>query len=490
MPNKYLAFDLGAESGRAMLGTIAKDKLQLEELHRFPNVQIEQSGHIRWDARYLFDELKKGLALAAKQGHADLVSVGVDTWGVDFGLLDKRDMLVDNPVVYRDARTNGMVDRAFKALPVEELYGLTGIQIMQINTIFQLFSLVEGKDPSLAKATTLLFMPDLFGFLLTGEKTAEYTIASTSQLMNARTKTWAFEVFEKLHLPRTIVNQVTMPGSRLGKLLPDVADEVGLSNVEVISSGGHDTACAVGAVPASSDNWAYISSGTWSLVGVEVNEPILDELARQNNFTNEGGINGKIRFLRNTMGLWLLQRCQREWAESGDDLDYAGLVRIARDARAFQCIVNPDDPAFLNPDSMLTAIADYCKRTNQPVPQTRGGFVRTILESLALKYRYIIGMIDDMRDRAVETIHIVGGGTKNRLLNQFTADATGLTVIAGPVEATAMGNIISQAIAHREIADFGEGRRLVLNSTSPETYTPRDYGKWTEVYQRVIPYFA
>lgn len=485
MPGKYLAFDFGAESGRAILGTLANDKLLLEEIHRFENRQVQRKKHIHWDVQHLFSELKRGLQKAASSGHKDLTGIGVDTWGIDFGLLDERDQLLDDPVVYRDHRTDGMVERAFQLLPAEELYRHTGNQIMQINTVFQLLSLVETREAILESAKTLLFMPDLFNFLMTGKKCCEYTIASTSQMLDAQTRQWADGVFDKLNLPRAIMLDVVQPGQKAGKLLPEIRKETGLGDVEVIASGGHDTACAVGAVPAKSENWAYISSGTWSLVGVELDSPVLDVLAFKRNFTNEGGINGKIRFLRNTMGLWLLQRCQKDWAAAGNKYDYSELVEMAKQSTPFHCWLDPDDPIFLNPQNMPDAIVDFCKRTNQTPPQHKAEFVRAVLESLALKYRHIIGMIEAICPNPVEVIHIVGGGTMNELLNQFTADATGLMVITGPVEATAAGNIISQAIANGEIAHFAEGREIVARSFPLKTYFPSDAEKWANKYEQI-----
>jgi sugar (pentulose or hexulose) kinase len=490
MPGKYLALDFGAESGRAILGKLSRDKIDLTEIHRFENRQVERNGHTHWDIQHLFTELKRALQIAANSGHKDLDGIAVDTWGVDFGLLDDRDQLIDDPVVYRDARTNGMVERALELMPAEELYRNTGNQMIQINTLFQLLSLVESKKHILEKARTLLFMPDLFNLVLTGNKRCEYTIASTSQLLNARTKQWADAVFDKLNLPRSIMLDVLSPGARVGKLLPAICAETGLTSVEVIAAGGHDTACAVGAVPAKGEDWAYISSGTWSLVGVELDEPILDERGRKNNFTNEGGINNRIRFLRNTMGLWLLQRCQQNWAEAGETFGYDELVEMAGHARPFHCWIDPDDTTFLNPSNMPAAIANFCKRTNQSPPADKSQFIRTVLESLALKYRYVIDLINEIRGKKLEVIHIVGGGSKNELLNQFTANATGLPVIAGPVEATAAGNVLSQAAARGEIPDFGVGRELVARSFPLKTYEPSNHKKWADFYQRTKPHFT
>ncbi len=487
MPNKYLAFDLGAESGRAILGTLAGDHLSLTEIHRFENAPIMQAGHLRWQASRLLNELQQGLVRAAQQGHRDIAAIGIDTWGVDFGLLDRSDQLLENPVAYRDARTNGMVERGFELIPAEELYALTGIQIMPINTLYQLLSLVEAKAAVLQAAESLLFMPDLFNFMLTGAKAAEYSIASTSQLLNARTRAWAAELFARLNLPLRLMQPVIMPGTRLGKLLPPIAGATGLRTAEVIACGGHDTACAVAAIPAQAANWAYISSGTWSLVGVERDEPILDERGRNYNFTNEGGLNNKIRLLRNTMGLWLLQRCRKDWAAAGAAHEYAELIALAERAPAFHAIIDPDAPVFINPGNMPQAIADFCRQTQQAPPASKGACVRTILESLAFRYRCIIARINAVSAAPVEVIHLVGGGSQNELLNQFTANATGLPVIAGPVETTALGNVISQAISCGEIATFDEGRTLVRNSFPLKEYLPREVDRWSEVYEKIKP---
>ncbi|MDZ7269558.1 MAG: rhamnulokinase [candidate division KSB1 bacterium] len=487
MPNKYLAFDLGAESGRAILGTLRRDRISLTEIHRFTNSPVMQDGHLRWQADRLLGELQQGLARAAQQGHRDLAALGIDTWGVDFGLLDRHDRLLENPVAYRDARTNGMVARAFELMPAAELYARTGIQIMPINTLYQLLSLVETKAPVLAAAERLLFMPDLFNFLLTGSKAAEYSIASTSQLLDATTKTWAPEIFARLNLPLRLMPPVIRPGTKLGKLLPAFAGATGLHQAEVIACGGHDTACAVAAIPAAVHNWAYISSGTWSLVGVERAQPLLDERGRRFNFTNEGGLNNRIRLLRNTMGLWLLQRCRKDWAAAGERHDYAELVALAARAPAFRSLIDPDAPVFINPDNMPQAIADFCRQTQQAPPEDKGGFVRTILESLAFRYRFIIERLNAVSAEPVAVIHLVGGGSQNELLNQFTADATGLPVLAGPVETTALGNVISQAIACGEIAHFDEGRTLVRNSFPLKEYWPRETERWSEVYHKIEP---
>lgn len=484
-PAKFLAFDFGAESGRAILGILDRKKICLEEIHRFPNKQINVSGHIHWDLSYLFGELKKGLKSAARKGHGELLGLGVDTWGVDFGLIGKDDRILEDPFAYRDKRTEGMMDRAFQLISREEMYARSGIQFMPFNSVFQLLSVVESESALLDKIETLLFMPDLFNFLLTGQKLSEYTIASTSQLLNAKKRDWEPGIFEKLGLPIHIMAPIIQPGTSVGQILPEISQETDISPVDVIAPASHDTASAVAAVPAQSANWAYLSSGTWSLLGVEVNEPIINEKSLKNNFTNEGSVDKKIRFLRNTMGLWLLQKCMKDWEKKGESHDYDELTRLASGAEEFRSVVDPDDHSFLNPPDMPGAIAEFCKKTHQPVPEKKGEFVRCIYESLALKYRFLVDKINTMCAEPVELLHVVGGGSLNEMLNQFSADAAGLRVIAGPAEATAVGNIMVQAIAKKILNGIDEARRVVSRSFPLKSYEPENQDKWNSVYEKV-----
>jgi rhamnulokinase len=488
--SKFVAFDFGAASGRAILGLISRDKLELEEIHRFPNQPVSLLGHIYWNILTLFDALKKGLALVAQRGHRDLAGIGVDTWGVDFGLVGKDGMLLGNPVAYRDSRTDGMMEKAFEKIDRREIYALTGIQFLKLNTLYQLFSMVQSNSPLLGITQNLLFMPDLFNYLMTGEKCSEYTIASTSQLLNVSTKKWEQHLFSKLNLPYAIMAPIVDPGTVLGLLSKDLSDETGLSRADVIAPACHDTASAVAAVPAQSDDWAYLSSGTWSLIGIEVEEPVINEESLKNNFTNEGGADHKIRFLRNTMGLWLLQQVRKTWEQQGASFGYEDLVHIAGEAQPFKSIVDPDDTSFLNPPDMPAAIVEYCKKNQQQIPESKGEVVRCILESLALKYRFIIEKINAMRNRPVETLHIVGGGSQNEMLNQFSADATGLPVIAGPAEATATGNILVQAMAKGELDSLQQGRELVARSFPMEHFEPENQERWNEVYEKVKGMFS
>lgn len=440
---KYLAFDLGASSGRALLGIYENDNLRLEETHRFPNRMVNINGHFHWDILQLFDEIKIGLAKTAQAGHTDIRSLGVDTWGVDFGLIGRNGVLLGNPYAYRDIGEEYM-EKVFDIIPRDELYKKTGIQFMPFNSIFQLYRLVHDQNPLLDVAEKLLFTPDLLNYFLTGEMASEYTIASTSQLLDPWTKTWQTELFDRLGLPINIMADIVEPGTKIGTLRKEIAEEAGLAQIDVIAPASHDTASAVAAVPAQSDNWAYLSSGTWSLLGINSPEPILTESALQNNFTNEGGVDGNIRFLKNVAGLWLVQRCKSDWAKEGEDIGFAELADLAEKAGPSTCHIDPDDAQFANPVNMPDAIVEYCRETDQPAPKTKGQVIRCALESLAQKYKQVIDSLNDMLPQPVERLHIVGGGSKNELLNRLTEEATGLQVLTGPAEATGMGNIIVQ----------------------------------------------
>ncbi len=479
--NKFLAFDFGAESGRAILGTLSETNIKLEEIHRFPNRQIQVFGHIHWDILSLFDELKKGLTQTIKKRGKELTGIGVDTWGVDFGLVGRDDQLLGFPYCYRDTRTQGIMDEAFKNVPRDELYAITGIQFMQFNSIFQLLSMVITNHPLLEVAESLLFMPDLFNFLMTGQKFSEYTIASTSQLLNAKTRRWDASLMDQMGLPE-LTAPLVEPGTVVGPLLPEIVAETGVMPVDVIAPACHDTASAVAAVPGASDNWAYLSSGTWSLIGVETTEPIITDASLRNNFTNEGGVDQKIRFLKNVMGMWLIEACRRVWQRENLPVEYGHLLQLASESKPFTAIIDPDDMTFLRPQDMVKAILDFCRRTDQPVPMNQGAFVRVILESLALKYRFIIEKINDMRGVSIDTLHIVGGGSQNEMLNQFTANATGIPVVAGPIEATALGNVIVQAVAKNVLGSIQEGRELVSRSFQLKRYEPEDRTRWEEAF--------
>lgn len=475
---QFAACDFGAESGRVILGRLRNGKVHLNEIHRFTNRPVRMLGHYYWDLPYLFAEMKAGLGKLAGSGHSDLQGIGVDTWGVDFGLLNADGELLANPCTYRDPRTDGMMEEVFQLLPRETLYQITGIQFLQLNTVFQLFSLVRARSRMLGNAARLLFMPDLFHYLLTGEAVTEYTIASTSQLLDARSRNWSSVVFDRLGLPRDLMASLVPPGTRIGTLLGEIQQDTGLGEVPVLAPAGHDTAAAVAAVPASGIDWGYLSSGTWSLVGVESPEPLINPDSLASNFTNEGGYANRVRLLRNNMGLWLLERCRNAWAAEGRTTSYNDLIRMAAEAAPFRSLVDPDDPAFLNPPHMPSALAGHCRRRGFPEPETEGQFARMIFESLALKYRIIVEQANRLRGRPIERLHVVGGGSRNSLLNQFTADALGIPVVAGPVEATALGNILIQATAAGELSGLDQIRETVRNSFELVTYEPRHHDAW------------
>lgn len=448
MSEKYLAFDLGASSGRALVGIYENENLRLEETHRFPNRMVHVNGHFHWDILQLFDEIKIGLAKTVQAGHKDIRSIGVDTWGVDFGLIGRNGVLLGNPYAYRDIGEEYM-DKVFEIISRDELYKKTGIQFMPFNSIFQLYRLVYDQNPLLDVAEKLLFTPDLLNYFLTGEMLSEYSIASTSQLLDPWAKTWHPELFERLGLPINIMADIVEPGTKIGTLRKDIAEEAGLAQINVVAPASHDTASAVAAVPAEGDNWAYLSSGTWSLLGINSADPIINDAALANNFTNEGGVHGNIRFLKNVAGLWLIQRCKADWAKAGEDLSFTELAELAEHAGPSPCCIDPDDARFANPTNMPQAIEDYCRETGQSVPQTKGQFIRCAIESLAKKYKQVLDSLGDMLPQPLKRLHIVGGGSKNELLNRLTEEATGLKVITGPAEATGMGNIIMQREADK-----------------------------------------
>lgn len=472
MSKVYLAADFGGGSGRVIAGWLEDGKLTMEEIHRFGNRQVRLGDHVYWDFPALFEDMKAGLKKAASKGY-EVESIGVDTWGVDFGLIDRDGQLLGNPVCYRDARTAGMTEKLFETLNPTEHYATTGIQVMEINTLAQLLS-IKG-TAQLEAAEHLLFMPDLFSYFLTGKATNEYCIASTSELLDAKRREWLWETIEALGLPKRIFGDIVMPGTVRGELRKDIAEETGLKDVKVIAVGSHDTASAVAAVPAIEGDGpvAFLSSGTWSLLGIELPEPILTEEARQAEFTNEGGVGGRIRFLQNITGLWILQRLMAEWKERGEEQTFGELLPAAAQA-SISSIIPVADAAFTNPPSMEKAISDYCKQSNQPVPQTKGEFVRCLFQSLAKKYKDAIEGVNGLLPESLKRLHIIGGGSQNGLLNQFTADALGIPVWAGPVEATAMGNILVQAMAAGEVADLAELREVVRRSVTPKVFEPKN----------------
>ena len=485
----YLAFDLGAESGRAVLGRLEGDRLTLEEKHRFVTANGRINGHLHWNVLSQWEDLKTGLrkatATADSSRQITLSGIGVDTWGVDFGLIGRDGSLLGLPYMYRDSRTDGMMEQTFKLVQRDSVFENTGIQFMQINSLYQLVSMAQGKSPLLDVAETLLFMPDLFNYLFTGVRKSEFSIASTSQMVNPRTRQWASEMLKTLGIPTRILPELVPSGTVIGQLSKSVADECGVPQAPVIAPGCHDTASAVAAVPAGEgSDWCYISSGTWSLMGVELSEPVINAKSLKYNYTNEGGVSGTIRFLKNIMGLWLVQECRRQFAKDGSDHSYAELTQMAERAAGFGALIDPDHTPFLSPGDMVGKIDRFCAGTKQRSPNTRGDYVRTCLESLALTYRKTIEGLEDILGRRINTIHIVGGGSQNLLLNQMTADACGRTVVAGPVEGTAIGNVLVQAMATGRIRSLDEARAIVRASFDVKRYEPRETAKWEQAYSR------
>src|SRR5271157_118341 len=478
----YLAVDLGAESGRTIVGTLADGNLNLAETYRFPNDPVRLADGLHWDVLHLWSEIKTGIIASSAKFEKKLDGIGVDTWGVDFALLDKNKSLLSNPFHYRDARTDGMLDVAFKRLPREAIFNNTGIQFMQINTLYQLLAMVTQNSPLFDVAKTFVTIPDLFNYWLSGKVTNEFTNATTTQCFDPRKRDWSTTILNTFNIPSHLFGPITDPGTNIGALLPDIREEAGASACSVIVPACHDTGSAVAAVPAQNQDFAWISSGTWSIMGVEMPQPIVNEKALEYNFTNEGGVFGTWRLSKNIMGLWLVQECRRTWLHQGEDLTYDEITQFASEAKPFIAIIDPDDGVFFHPGNMPERIQKYCSDTNQTIPQSKAEIVRVALESIALKYRWVLERLEELSGKRHDPIHIIGGGTKNHLLNQFTADCTQRKVIAGPVEATAIGNILMQAIALGHLASLSEARALVLSSFAPEVYEPNTNAHWEEAY--------
>jgi rhamnulokinase len=476
----YLAVDLGAESGRVMLGRFDGGRVSLEEIHRFPNPAVRLPDGLHWDVLRMLSEIKDGLARAVRVEEVE--GIGIDSWGVDFGLLDGEGALFSNPYHHRDTRTEGMMEEAFGLVPKEEIYNTTGIQFLPINTLYQLLAM-RG-SPLLEAAETMLLIPDLMNYWLTGEKACEYTNATTTQLFDLEEDGWSRDLFERMDLPSSILVPIVPPATELGPLLPEVAEEVGAAS-PVFAVASHDTGSAVVAVPARGDDFAYISSGTWSLVGVETPEPVVTQEAMEANFTNEGGFGGRTRLLKNVMGLWILQECRRQWAREGKDHSYEELAGLAEDAPPAGPLVDPDHPAFLSPGDMPSRIRSFCKETGQNPPEEPVSVARCVFESLALKYRYAIEQAQSLTGRSIGTVNVVGGGSQNSLLCQLTADASRLPVVAGPVEATAIGNVMVQAFAQGRVGSLEEIRAVVSDSFEASTYEPGgDPEAWSGLHER------
>jgi len=484
--HNFIAFDLGASSGRAILGALSDKKLKIKEIHRFPNSMLQIHGHYYWNIFSLFEELKTGLKKCTSDLNVIPEALGIDTWGVDFALLDKTGKIIGIPFAYRDPRNSTAMEEVFKRIPKEDIYGSTGIAFWPFNSLYQLFAWKRDLPEMLGIADNLLFMPDIFNYLFTEMKSTEYTFASTSQLLNANTRNWEMSLFEKLDLPSNIMNNIVEPGTVLGKLDDQLVEETGASDTSVVAVGSHDTASAIVAIPGEGDNWSYISSGTWSLMGIESNKPVISDKTREYNLTNEGGVGNRIRLLKNIMGLWLLQECKRIWALSGEDHGFPELVDMAEKSEPFMSVIDPDWMQFYNPPDMTDAIREFCRMTDQPQPETKGQFVRIILEGLALKYRQINDQLKEVSGKSLDHLHIIGGGSQNELLCQFAANATGAKVITGPAEATAAGNLMVQAMAMGYVKDLDEIRQVIRNSFDLKTFLPENTMVWDDAYSKYL----
>ena len=482
----FFAVDLGATSGRTIIGSLSDGKISLEEVTRFPNNLIEQGGHFYWDIYALYFEMIRGLKEVAQRGLC-ITSIGIDTWGVDFVCVGDDGAILRNPRAYRDPITfNAMDDYLKSVITRKEVYDITGIQFMNFNSIFQLYAMRREGNSALKNAQKILFVPDALSWMLTGEMVCEYTIASTSQMLDPRTKELDERLLASVGLKRDMFGRMVQPGTQIGTLTEEVQRLTGLGPIPVIAVAGHDTGSAVAAVPAKNEQFAYLSSGTWSLMGIEVKDAIINELSYERNFTNEGGIEGTTRFLKNICGMWLYERCRKEWPEEVRKLSHPELQGSAMQVKAFRSIINPDDAVFANPSSMIEAIQQYCRNTNQYVPESPAEICRCIFDSLALRYKQVFQWIQEFSPFKLDILHIIGGGSLNKYLNQFTANATGVTVLAGPQEGTAIGNIMLQAKAAGNVRDIWEMRAIIANSIQLAKYEPQDKSVWDEAYQQYL----
>ncbi len=483
--NVFIGIDLGAESLRIFAGALDNGLLRLEEILRYPNNPVRTTSGLHWDVGEVFNRIKESLREVSKRGYAPM-ALGIDTWGVDFGLLDSQGKLLVNPFCYRDERNARAMEKFLEIFPQRRLYELTGIQIMPFNSVFQIYAYSKWNPEILREARDLLFMPDIFNYFLTGKKVTEFTFATTSQVYNPRKNAWEKEILDALGISGDLMQEVIPPGVEIGGIDSSLEIEPGIAGMRVVSVASHDTASAVAAVPATGEDWAYISSGTWSLMGIELDAPCITERSLRHNFTNEGGIGGRFRFLKNICGLWLLRKCKDDWLKQGIRLSYDEVIEMARSSRSFMALIDPDDPVFYNPESMTKAISDFCLKTGQEPPKSPGQFARVILESLALKYRYVLEEIENIFPGRVRRIHVVGGGGKNWLLNQFTANATGLEVFSGPWEATVAGNIMAQALSMNIVGNLEEMREVIRRTFPVIRYTPRDVSSWDRAYDRFL----
>jgi len=476
----YLAVDLGAESGRVLAGRLGPGGVTLTEIHRFSNGAVQTASGLRWDFTKLWEEIQRGLKLAAKQWGEHIVSIGVDTWGVDYGFIGADGRLIEEPHHYRDSRSEGMQEQAFSKASRRDIYEITGIQFLPFNTIYQLLADVHAGSSAYRDAKHMLMIPDLINYRLTGRVCNEVTNASTSQLLDARTRRWSEPLIKQLGIRADLFCDLVSSGETIGTITPELAKQTGLSpGVSVVAIGSHDTASAVAGVPGVGDGWAYLSSGTWSLLGVELQEPVIDDASYGHDFTNEAGVINSVRLLKNIGGLWLLQECRRQWDREGQSYTYADLTRMAEQAPAFARVIDPDDPSFAAPGDMPSRINAYLEASGQSQCDDPAIVARTILESLALRYRKVLNTLEALAGSKINTLHIVGGGTQNHLLNQFTANATGRRVVAGPIEATALGNLLVQMIAQKQIQDLAAGRAMIGMGKDIETFMPADTEAWS-----------
>ncbi|NLG28173.1 MAG: rhamnulokinase [Chloroflexi bacterium] len=482
--SNYIAIDLGAESGRTMLARFDGRRIDLTPVHRFANTPVWVLGGLYWNVLALFGEIKQGLGIAGRELMGDIDGIGVDTWGVDYALLGKDDALLGNPRNYRDPRTDGVMEKVFARVPRTEIFEQTGIQFMQLNTLFQMYASRLAGDAVLDQARTLLMLPDLLNYWLTGTKTCEFSDATTTQFYDPRQRDWARSLLDRLGLPSHILLDVIQPGTLLGPLHPNVSGETGLASVPVIAPACHDTGSAVAAVPFEREDSAYLSSGTWSLIGVETREPVINAQSLAFNVTNEGGVCGTYRLLKNIMGLWIVQQCRHTWAQSGQELSYAEIAQQAAQAPAFGPLIDVDAHDFLHPGDMPVRIQAFCARTGQRVPEGVGEIARCAFESLACTYRWVLERMEILAGRPLNQINIVGGGSQNELLSQFTADCTRRPVVAGPIEATALGNVLMQLMATGRISSLAEGRQIVRQSFDLITYEPSASSGWEDAYAR------
>ena len=481
MNKRVLAFDFGASSGRAIVGVFDGEKIELREVHRFSNAPVTINGTVYWDVQRLFFEIKQGILKAKEDGGFD--SIGIDTWGVDFGLLRKDGTLIENPVHYRDKRNDGMAEFAKKYMSHEEMYDITGIQFMDFNTVFQLLSLKENRPYILEEADTLLFMPDLLSYFLSGVKSTEYSIATTSQMVDLKTRDWSDKIINDLGLKKDILTPIVATGTIIGQLSDEICEELGVPKADIVSVASHDTQSAITAAPCEYEDFAFISCGTWSLFGTEVKEPVLNEASKKLNVTNEGGYDYSIAFLKNICGLWLIQESRRQWIREGKEYSYAELEKMALECEPFKCFIDPDAPEFATMGNLPQRVKDYCKKTNQYVPQTVGEIMRCIYESLALKYRLTFDGIMECTGKIYDRIHVMGGGTKDKLLLQMTAQSCNVDVYGGPIEATALGNIAIQFMSSGVIEDIKQARKIIARGENLKLYTPTDRDEWEKAYE-------